>query len=453
MEKPSTSPCRPEKFLADIPFVMSASPTIVNGLGDSPASSRKRLSEQPPSEQGSGSKRQKVSRACDACKQRKARCSGTLPCNNCSSKGVPCLYMTKYGRGRPPTPPPATPPQLQPPQTLPTPFLPSRASPDLGLTEIQGQYVDRTSGLAFLDRAWKRLSQQPRSVPGMTDDHVDNSKWGDRHLDQLQMCAGDKPFDIDPGGTLPIPDRASASELVSFYFDVCIATYRFLHRPSVEAWLGQLQHNVDHTLPLSHELGDMKAAMVLTILAIAIFHRGKSRGGLSSDEELLATRRSDRLFMAACRLTETATGYPTLDSVQARLIQVLYLLHSSRMNQTWYVFGTVMQTIAALGLHRRTNRTRGRPVTNKDTPRDYVTSQCRKRTFWVAYILDIYLGVIFGRPRHYHDQDVDQELPDSVNDEDMTYEGPKPHKNKDCSVDSLIFHAKYVVYSQNNDLE
>lgn len=49
----------------------------------------------------------KVSRACDYCKAKKLKCSGTIPCNVCTKKRLACIYDASYRRGRPPTPPPA----------------------------------------------------------------------------------------------------------------------------------------------------------------------------------------------------------------------------------------------------------------------------------------------------------------------------------------------------------
>lgn len=315
-----------------------------------------------------------------------------------------------------------------------TPLEPlSRGSPDLGMTEIRGQLVDPTSGLAFLHRAWKRLSnQQDRLVPEAEDAAKSSESQ------QLQLRAGDNPFTgINARARLLIPDREACQELVTFYFDVCIATYRFLHRPTVDRWLEKLLQNIQDGLPLEHEFGGTKAAILLVVLAIAIFHKGKSKG---SGEEASAMRDGDQLFATASHMVDTATGFPGLDSVQARLVQVLYLLHTSRMNQAWYVLGSAMQITAALGLHRRSNRARNLASKKQS---DYINSQCRKRTFWVAYILDHYLGVIFGRPRHYHDEDIDQDLPACINDEDMTLEGPKPGRSsKDCPIDSLVFHAR-----------
>ncbi|KAF9630708.1 fungal specific transcription factor domain-containing protein [Lasiodiplodia theobromae] len=112
------------------------------------------------------------------------------------------------------------------------------------------------------------------------------------------------------------------------------------------------------------------------------------------------------------------------------------------MNQAWYVFGNAVQIISALGLHRKAGRKRnGAPTKNPSS--DYIKDQCRKRTFWVAYIIDKYLSVVLGRPRHYHDDDIDQDFPDLVNDADMTPQGRSSSEPlEDCHVEALILHAK-----------
>ncbi len=105
------------------------------------------------------------------------------------------------------------------------------------------------------------------------------------------------------------------------------------------------------------------------------------------------------------------------------------------------MFGSTLQIISALALHRRAGRKRG--GTAKSSNADYINSQYRKRTFWTAYTIDTYLGVVFCRPRHYHDDDIDQDFPDFVNDEEMTHHGPlKSEAQQDCHVESLIVHAK-----------
>lgn len=48
-----------------------------------------------------------------------------------------------------------------------------------------------------------------------------------------------------------------------------------------------------------------------------------------------------------------------------------------------------------------------------------IESECRRRTFWCAYTLDAYLSVVLGRPRLFHDDDIDTELPSTIEDEEL----------------------------------
>lgn len=42
--------------------------------------------------------------------------------------------------------------------------------------------------------------------------------------------------------------------------------------------------------------------------------------------------------------------------------------------------------------------------------------ECRRRTFWSAYCLDVHLSLTLGRPKIFHDEDIDQELPSDADD-------------------------------------
>ncbi|RGP63509.1 fungal specific transcription factor domain-containing [Fusarium sporotrichioides] len=405
-------------------------------------------------------KTRKVSRACDFCKSRKAKCSGDQPCAKCAAKGLNCLYDSKYTRGRPPTPPlsegyiglaqpNATTGQrlsdsgpcretgkldAMPQRSLGATesTAPSRASPELSIAEIQGQVFDPTSGLTFLHRALKRLSKEKRDIA--SDDKASSS-------DPMTMTGGDKALTAHAESVaFHLPEPVEARFLLSLYFDVCIATYRILHKPSIESWLSSMEKNMQAQEPIWKGLGRAKAAIVLVALAIASLHRAKSEGFPTAEAEERSLMASDTLFTISMKLAdeETNLGYPKLESAQAKLMQVLYLLTTSRFNRAWYIFGNMLQLLSALGLHRRV------PQREKSCM-DYIRVQCGIRTFWAAYILDNHLGVIFGRPRHYHDDDIDQSYPDRIDDDDMTCTGPQDdfEEQQDCSIDALIFHAKY----------
>lgn len=446
-------------------------------IGESPGSGSGSSVPQKRSRGGtSGWQKIKVTRACDICKAKKSKCSGEQPCESCNRRGLNCQYEAVYLRGRAPTPrrtepadhslldrqsigthqnavpvpsthldpglsgvfsisgstatsmPTLASTSLRPRENEATQDAPSRGSPEL---EVAGQYSDPTSGLSFLHRAWRRISNNENS-------QVMSGHMGSMEDSQLLTRAGDKPF-LDTR-QLQLPSLSRGHEFLALYFDVCIATYRILHRPSVESWFTTVSQNAQCGRPLFFGIGRARAATVLSVLAIASFHEDKAKGNTSfspADGGTIQSQ-SDELFCEASRFSDEETGIPRLESAQSRIVQVLYLLMSCRFNQAWYTFGHSLQIISTLGLHRRDDHKR----TPTACKRDYIEAQCRKRTFWVAYTLDKYLGVIFGRPRHYHDDDIDQGFPDSVNDEDMTNTGPHVNVTDDCHIDSLINHAK-----------
>jgi hypothetical protein len=263
----------------------------------------------------------KVTRACDICKAKKAKCSGEQPCRTCYRRGLECRYNAVYARGKAPAPcrvmhnaafvhvTPSTParttestettdsrtlysssrrgndtsdfsngaqlndteshttqPRLTDLDLLaamatrsldPISEAPSRASPGL---EVAGQYSDTTSGLSFLHRAWRRISNGESSqiMSGHLSSHEEQ---------QVLVRAGDKPFQKPGIIHIPSPDRGS--ELLELYFGVCIATYRLLHRPTVESWFHTLSNNFTSSQPLSAGIGPAKTSIVLSVLAVA----------------------------------------------------------------------------------------------------------------------------------------------------------------------------------------
>lgn len=63
--------------------------------------------------------------------------------------------------------------------------------------------------------------------------------------------------------------------------------------------------------------------------------------------------------------------------------------------------GTTAHLILALGIHRKRRM-------ETSTGADLIELECRKRVFWSAYGLDSYLSSSLGRPRTFHDDDIDQ---------------------------------------------
>jgi hypothetical protein len=93
--------------------------------------------------------------------------------------------------------------------------------------------------------------------------------------------------------------------------------------------------------------------------------------------------------------------------------------------------------VHALGLHRK-RQPLGAIVV------DHVDQECRKRVFWCAYNMDKYLSAVLGRPSIFHDDDLDQDLPSFIDDEDLSSSGIIASGSRThCVMIAPVLHAKY----------
>ncbi|RWA05712.1 hypothetical protein EKO27_g9397 [Xylaria grammica] len=82
-----------------------------------------------------------------------------------------------------------------------------------------------------------------------------------------------------------------------------------------------------------------------------------------------------------------------------------------------YVDGNIAgaRLILALGLYRGKKKPEG----GLYPPTGFIELECGKRTYWAAYTLDRYLSAILGRPCAFHDDNIDQEPPAIVEDQNL----------------------------------
>ncbi|KAI0964730.1 fungal-specific transcription factor domain-containing protein [Xylaria arbuscula] len=262
-----------------------------------------------------------------------------------------------------------------------------RVSPEPGERDGQGHLVGASSGLTFLLRLQRRLRRDPDTAPRTS-----------------VYTLGDAVLPIFDETTFTIPPRHEAESILKTYFELASPTYRYLHRPTVEGWMRELYEDGN----IAGGNFYSKYAVVLTMLA-----QGTSYIGFNSNGS--GTETGVRCFLAAQQAISRETGPASLSTVQALLGACFCLLARSRLAHCWSLFGTTARLILALGLHRRKKKPEGDlyPSTG------YIELECGKRTFWAAYTLDRYLSAILGRPCAFHDDDIDQETPDIVEDQNL----------------------------------
>ncbi|RGP64009.1 hypothetical protein FLONG3_9708 [Fusarium longipes] len=262
-------------------------------------------------------------------------------------------------------------------------------SPEPSQEDLQGHYIGPASGVSFLLRVQKRLHQAISfSGPGSI------------------FTFGDAPLhnpDYDPSFCMMLP-KEDAQRLVDRYFDFAMPTYRFLHRPTIQEWFVEFYE----TLGTMRDSNNSAAKVALLFMILAHARVYMPEGDRPGPSDLSA-----RYYLAAEHQLSKESGSIRLTSVQARLLQCYYLGTQSRVNHCWSQFGIVTNLALAIGLNRNK-----RPGVMSGL--NYIEVESRRRTFWCAYTLDAYLSVSLGRPRNFHDDDIDTELPACVDDNDIT---------------------------------
>ncbi|KAJ5268608.1 hypothetical protein N7505_004366 [Penicillium chrysogenum] len=387
-------------------------------------------------------KLRKVTRACDACKVKKKACTGTLPCGPCEQRQLSCTYDAAYRRGAAVSPPSLSRWRERPTsssggsnqyqvsdrspapafeQTV--PVTPVDPPSQLGSTNIASQYLGPTSAHSFLGRVVQDLPATPSKLL------VDQQSEGTASTVSI-FSHGDRIVPNIGLAEFKWPDRRAADVLVRRYFEFAAPTYRVLHRPTVELLIDDLYEG--GTFAREALLDTASRAILLLIFCTSAMFQPDSEGHITDADES-GWQISELYYTKAESLLSQETGAPSLGSVQARFLMVLYLLSSSRAHKAWFTFGTTVQLMMALGFHNK------RPRLGIDEE-DLIRKECRRRVLWCSYTLDKYLSVILGRPRLWQDEDLDEELPTRINDRDLTRH-EKKISNRDCLMDAPVFHT------------
>lgn len=214
---------------------------------------------------------------------------------------------------------------------------------------------------------------------------------------------------LDPSFFM-LPQKEITQQLLERYFDFAVPTHRFLHRPTIEAWFEEFYAT-------SGSMSRQDEAPAQIAVLFMVFAQASLYTPTAEAEDTASSDASARYFLAAEHQLKRERGKVRLTSVQARLAQCFYLLSKSRINHCWSLFGTTAHLVLAIGLNR------GRRAESSGATRR-IETECRRRVFWCAYVLDKYLAAALGRPRTLREEDIDQDLPSCIDDSDLALEEP-----------------------------
>ncbi|CAG9952617.1 unnamed protein product [Clonostachys rosea f. rosea IK726] len=369
----------------------------------------------------------KIRNACNACREKKTRCSGHEPCVRCQQNGQTCEYMptvstpqktprsSRASKRKSVSVPSPTITAISHESrmedlTVCSPIIPVGSStsssrevdespPDASLQEDQyGHVHGGASEFAFLQFAKQKLA----SVPSMS----------------IDFC--DYPL-TPPAGPNVMPPKQIADLLLQTFFNFGLSTSRFIHQPSLTEDYEKLYNPAS-----TAELGTDKLALIYMVMAVGSHYS-------TLQNMWCGYSASVQFYHMADQQLQKGTSRISIASLQSRLLITHYLLNHSRMHEAWSLFGVVVRHAQALGLQRRSAR----------APANLIVLETRKRLFWAIYIHDRILSSIFGRPCALHDDDIDQEEVTLANDVDITTTSCQSSpRDTFCSAAALFHYSR-----------
>ncbi|KAF3386669.1 hypothetical protein F1880_001508 [Penicillium rolfsii] len=358
----------------------------------------------------------RVGRACENCREQKAKCSGHRPsCHRCQDAGVPCSYGDRKREKMLKQLDEFTAqintyeallrdlyPRLEAPlaqhvdQTLGRKSVRSpsisfsdgeASSYPLGITDHTAEdfnrdekvramgFVGEHSELAWLYKLKRDLDCETSTAVGETPDQVNVS------ISSLNYFQDDAEISsLDHVELSKRPPRHIADHLVDIYFQTVHPAFPIIGKG---VFLGQ--YRSFYTNP-NVRPGKRWIAILNLVFAIAARYTFLLGDGLEGDgdDHLSYFARAWRLSMDNVALLD----HPNLQQVQVEGLTAFYLLSTCQVNRSWRIIGIAIRSAVALGLNLR-SETGSVAQLSKET---------RYRVWWALFMLDTVLCVRTGRP-------------------------------------------------------
>lgn len=235
---------------------------------------------------------------------------------------------------------------------------------------------------------------------------------------------------LDPGFgreiKIILPPKHVASELIEAVWDNACVLFRFYHRPSFIRDLDLLYE----TDPDDYTNKQYKILpLVYSVMAVGVLF------SMDKCEKLGFKDASEgyKYFVAARKLIDIADARDTY-AIQSIVMMIIFLQCSARLSTCYSYIGVALRSALRAGLHRK--------VAYNFNP---IELETRKRLFWTIRKMDIYVNAMLGLPRSTAESDFDQELPDEIDDENITEDAYFPQmKGKLSSAGIANAHTRLI---------
>ncbi|KAK0648944.1 hypothetical protein B0T16DRAFT_326775 [Cercophora newfieldiana] len=341
--------------------------------------------------------RARVANACDVCKQRKIKCSGTTPCSYCARRQQPedCHYTTQHRRRRlvntseaHSSPAPTTAGRQTP--------VPSQAgtAPEVPQDPQSGQAP------VFAAAEEHEETEVPREARLLCDPHGKLVFIGDcaplsffqtvrRLVTSLVDVHAFAPESsgysaLENASSWPsvVSSNAAQPPLIDINVDSAVATYLEVTAGIVDLFDDRLRHDISVWATQARPAGvvDVSSAVYYLVLAIGC-----------SNEHVA------QLYFSYAREVAFAglSGNLGVENIQAFILSTLYMLGASQINGAFLFFGIAVRAAYSIGLHRTAVNSRFGPEAHRQ----------RDRLWKSLRVVDLFLSTSMGRPPATSDTD------------------------------------------------
>lgn len=372
-------------------------------------------------------KRRRVTRACDNCRQKKVKCDGKQPCIHCTVYSYVCTYDQPNIRNKNSNvPPPQSEPILAAAQIKNSKLAKNISNHIINNNLIICQNIINLLvpklGINCLDLIVFDFDKFQKAV------NYSMNKNGEVSLREVQNVynSNDDVSSIESSSPtyfvkrdsilneeleikLILPPKSTTLQLIYTTWDKACVLFRFYHRPS-------LLEEVDLIYAFDpSKYGDRQQKFLPFLYSIlacgSLFSKSKV---ISSTENTNLEDDGFKYFLEARKLIDIP-NVADIPSIQTIVMMIMYLQCSARLSTCYSYIGIALRSALKEGLHRNLAI-----FQNSRRKLDPIEIDTRKRLFYTIYKMDIYINSLLGLPRSINEDEFDQELPEDLDDENVT---------------------------------